>query len=80
MGNDVMTEKRKRKIYRHLAGIYNLSPVTDKEPYFSKAGCPCCGDVLMGNRYTFTGTVGKKHTDKRIELVCCVDCYTWFFT
>lgn len=65
---------------RYLKQVYNLSPITDKEPYFSKTGCPCCGNELGGDRYTFTGTIGKSHTGEKIELVCCVDCYTWLFS
>ena len=68
------------KIGKYLKDVYNLSPVTDKEPYFSKTGCPCCGDELFGDRYTFTAIVGKSHDGERIELVCCVDCYTWLFS
>lgn len=74
------TEEREKKIYWHLVGIYNLSPITDREPYFSKAPCECCKSELAGDRYEFTGTVGKKHTDERATITCCVDCYTWLFS
>jgi len=75
-----MKYDKRVKISKYLRGVYNLSPVTDKEPYFSKTGCPCCGDSLGGDRYTFTAIVSKSHAGERIELTCCVDCYTWLFT
>ena len=75
-----MTEQeRKDKIYWHLVGIYNFSPAA-KEPFFGKAPCPCCRSELAGDRYEFTGTVGKKHSGERITEVCCVDCFEYLFT
>ena len=74
-----MKHDKKVKIDKYLQGIYNLSPVTDKKPFFSKTDCPCCGDELKGDRYTFTGIVGKFCTGEKIELVCCIDCYVWLF-
>ncbi|KKL48008.1 hypothetical protein LCGC14_2329830 [marine sediment metagenome] len=75
-----MVYAKRIKIGKYLRGVYNLSPITDKEPFFSKIGCPCCSDDLAGERYTFTAIVGKSHDGERIELNCCVDCYVWLFT
>lgn len=75
-----MTEKERReKIYWHLVGIYNLAPSAVLS-YFGKAPCECCKSELAGDRYEFTGTVGKKYTNERIEVICCVDCYLYLFS
>ena len=75
----MITKERAKKIYWHLVGIYNLVP-PNKEPYFSKAPCECCKSELAGDRYEFTGTVGKKHTNERADIACCVDCYLYLFS
>lgn len=80
-------EERKRRIYSHLIGIYNLSPKS-KEPYFSKAPCECCKSELAGDRYEFTGRVGVEHggtsgyvnLKEKVDLSCCVDCFLWLFS
>lgn len=64
---------------KYLEGIYNLTPKA-AEPYFSKTPCPCCGSTLAGERYEFTGTIGKKHTNERAEFICCIDCFEYLFT
>ena len=71
-------KERTNKIYWHLTGMFNFAPVA-KEPFFSKSPCECCKSKLGGERYEFTATVGKKHTDKRELIVCCVDCYMVIF-
>jgi hypothetical protein len=76
---DTITKEHKAKINKYLDGIYNLSP-TASESYFSWSSCECCGSTLGGNRYDFTGTVGKAHNNERIELSCCVDCFGYLFT
>lgn len=76
---DTITIEHKAKIDEYLEGIYNLSPVA-KEPYFSWSVCECCGSTLGGDRYEFTGIVGKIHSSERIELSCCVDCFGYLFT
>lgn len=73
-----ITEEHKAKIDRYLAGIYNLSP-TSKEPHFSRCSSECCGSTLGGDRYDFTGRLGKKHDAEIIELSCCVDCFGYLF-
>ena len=69
-----------KTIKKSLKGLYNFSPVTDKEPVFSATGCPVCKSGLGGDKYTFTATQGRKHTAPRTEVECCVDCYTYLFT
>lgn len=71
------TDLHKSKI--DLEGIYNLSPVT-AEPYFGKVPCDCCHNTLAGDRYKAIGTEGNKHNSPRIDLVCCVDCFTYLLT
>lgn len=72
------TKERKKKIYWHLVGMFNFAP-SAVLPYFGKAPCECCKSELAGNRYEFTATVGKQHTNKRETVVCCVDCYEYLF-
>ncbi len=79
---EIKERNRIKKINKYLEGIYNLSPVTNKtqEPYFSSKPCECCSSTLGGNRYDFVGKLGKNHDADKIELSCCVDCYTYLFT
>ena len=74
------TKKNVKQIQKSLKGLWNLSPATEKEPFFSSTGCPVCKSPLGGDRYTFTATTGKKPTGKRTEVECCVDCYEHLFT
>jgi len=76
-----MTKKQIAKIKRGLKGIYSLA--VDGETissYFSKVLCDICRSELAGNRYPVIGTLGKKHTDPKIELSICVNCYLYLFT
>lgn len=75
----MLDTERQKKIYWYLVGIYNLSPAA-KEPYFSKTSCECCKSELAGERYEFTGIVGKRHDGERVTISCCVDCYVHLFT
>ena len=74
-----ITKEHKDKIEKYLEGIYNLSPNATGS-YFSWSPCECCGSILGGDRFDFTGRVGKKHTDQTIQLSCCVDCFEYLFT
>lgn len=69
----------KKNRAKYLYGIYNLSPITDKSPFFSKTGCLCCGSPLGGDRYIFTGQIREPQA-QIVQLECCVDCYEYFFT
>jgi len=74
-----MTEKERAiEIYRYLVGVFYLSPAS-QEPYFSKEPCSCCGSTLAGDRYDFTGTIGKKHGAEKITENCCIDCFHYLF-
>lgn len=71
--------ERQKKIYWYLIGIYNLSPALT-EPYFSKAPCECCKNMLAGQRHEFTGTVGRAHDNEQVTISCCVDCFVYLFS
>ena len=75
-----ITKEHLVKIKKGLKGLYNLSPVTNNEPYFSACGCECCGSELAGDKYEAIATRGKKHTDPKEVLLICVDCYLYLFT
>lgn len=76
----MLDTERQKKIYWYLVGIYNLSPTT-KEPYFGKSPCECCKSDLAGERYEFTGIVGKVHNNnEKVTVSCCIDCYLYLFS
>lgn len=74
----MLDTERQKRIYWHLVGIYNFSPKAT-EPYFSKTSCECCKSTFGGERYEFTGIVGKAHDGELVEITCCVDCFMYLF-
>lgn len=62
-----------------LEGLYNFAP-SNKEGFFSKRQCESCGDCLAGQRYECTVTLGKEHTNDRVKLEVCEDCFLYLFS
>jgi len=70
----------KKQIRKNLKGLYNLSPPFTADTYFSKCSCECCGSKLAGDRCDIMATKGKKHTDPKLTLSVCFDCYFYLFS
>jgi len=67
-------------IDNNLEGLYNLSPVVDKEPDHSRVTCELCGSKLTAERYVFAARNHKVLAKgKIVTRTCCAACFEWLF-